>query len=134
MGRIALIINHAHNKIYSKRVGFFGMFEAINDDRVSDMLFKEAESWCRRKRLDNLLGPVSLSTNHECGLLVEGFDTPPVIGIPYNPASVAFIKNQEGFLSKTSYVADISYHVLGYGRNLSGIDYIAFHGFFLASG
>ena len=57
-----------------------------------------------------------------------------VIGIPYNPASVAFIKNQEGFLSKTSYVADISYHVLGYGRNLSGIDYIAFHGFFLDSG
>jgi len=57
-----------------------------------------------------------------------------VVGIPYNPASVAFIKNQEGFLSKTSYVADISYHVLGYGRNLSGIDYIAFHGFFLDSG
>ena len=48
-----------------------------------------------------------------------------VIGIPYNPASVTFIKNQEGFLSKTSYVADISYHVLGYGRNLSGIDFVA---------
>ena len=57
-----------------------------------------------------------------------------VIGIPYNPASVTFIKNQEGFLSKTSYVADISYHVLGYGRNLSGIDFVAFHAFFLDSG
>ena len=57
-----------------------------------------------------------------------------VLGIPYNPASVAFIKNQEGFLSKTNYVADISYQVLGYGRNLSGIDFIAFHGFFLDSG
>ena len=57
-----------------------------------------------------------------------------VLGIPYNPASVAFIKNQEGFLSKTNYVADISYQVLGYGRNLSGIDFVAFHGFFLDSG
>ena len=57
-----------------------------------------------------------------------------IVGIPYNPASVAFIKNQEGFLSKTSYVADINYHVLGYGRNLSGIDYVALHIFFLDSG
>ena len=86
VGRIALTINHVHNKIYSEQVGFFGMFEAINDDRVSDLLFKEADSWCRRKKLDKLLGPVSLSTNHECGLLVEGFDAPPVFGIPYNPA------------------------------------------------
>ena len=86
VGRIALTINHVHNKIYSEQVGFFGMFEAINDYRVSDLLFKKAESWCRSKRLNKLLGPVSLSTNHECGLLVEGFDIPPVIGIPYNPA------------------------------------------------
>jgi len=57
-----------------------------------------------------------------------------VIGIPYNPASVAFIKNQEGFLSKTSYVADISYHVIGYGKNLSGIDFFGLHAFFLDSG
>tara|TARA_B100000029_G_C17462591_1_gene919082 strand:+ start:230 stop:1261 length:1032 start_codon:yes stop_codon:yes gene_type:complete len=57
-----------------------------------------------------------------------------IIGIPYNPSSVAFIKNQEGFLSKTSYLADISYHVMGYGRNLSGIDFVALHAFFLNSG
>jgi len=57
-----------------------------------------------------------------------------LLGIPYNPASVAFIKNQEGFLSKTNYVADISYQVLGYGKNLSGIDFIGIHAFFLDSG
>ena len=57
-----------------------------------------------------------------------------IIGIPYNPASVAFIKNQEGFLSKTNYVADINYHVLGYGRYLSGIDFIALLIFYLDSG
>ena len=57
-----------------------------------------------------------------------------IVGIPYNPASVAFIKNQESFFSKTSYVAGINYHVLGYGRNMSGIDFIALHAFFLDSG
>ena len=54
-----------------------------------------------------------------------------IIGIPYNPANVAFIKNQEGFLSTTNHVADIKYHVLGYGRNLSGIDFVALHIFYL---
>ena len=53
-----------------------------------------------------------------------------VLGVPYNPASIAFVKNQEGFLSKTNYVADISYQVLGYGRNLSGIDFVGLHAFF----
>ena len=57
-----------------------------------------------------------------------------ILGIPYNPASIAFVKNQEGFLSKTNYVADITYQVLGYGRNLSGIDFIGVHAFFLDSG
>ena len=57
-----------------------------------------------------------------------------VAGIPYNPANVAFIKNQEGFVSTTNYVADISYHVMGYGRNLSGIDFVALHIFYLDSG
>ena len=57
-----------------------------------------------------------------------------VLGVPYNPASIAFVKNQEGFLSKTNYVAGISYQVLGYGRNLSGIDFIGLHAFFLDSG
>ncbi|SVD02313.1 uncharacterized protein METZ01_LOCUS355167, partial [marine metagenome] len=85
VGRIALIINHAHNKTYSERVGFFGMFETINDSQVSDLLLNKAEKWCQKNKLKKLLGPVNLSTNHECGLLIDGFDTPPVIGIPYNP-------------------------------------------------
>ena len=86
VGRIAFVINHAHNETYSERVGFFGMLETINDREVSDLLFNTVETWCRKNKLNRLLGPVSLSTNHECGLLVDGFDTPPVIGIPYNPA------------------------------------------------
>ena len=50
---------------------------------------------------------------------------------PYNPASVAFINNQAAFLSQTQYVADISYSVMGYGRNLSGEDFVGVHIFSL---
>jgi len=57
-----------------------------------------------------------------------------VSGIPYNPASVSFVKGQEGFLSTTQYVAGISYNVLGYATNMSGVDYAGVHIFFLNSG
>ena len=57
-----------------------------------------------------------------------------VSGIPYNPASVAFIDNQQAFLSQTKYIADISYSVLGYGRNMSGTDFLGLHIFALDSG
>jgi len=57
-----------------------------------------------------------------------------ISGVPYNPASIAFIDNQEAFLSQTQYVADITYNVMGYGRNLSGSDFVGLHIFALDSG
>jgi len=85
VGRIALIENHIHNEMFSERVGFFGMFEVVNDKQASDLLLDKAAQWCRERNFSKLIGPVNLSTNHECGLLIDGFDTSPVIGIPYNP-------------------------------------------------
>ena len=85
MGRVALIENHVYNEMMPKQAGFFGMFEVVNDKQASNLLLSEAEQWCRKKNFSKLIGPVSFSTNHECGLLIDGFDTPPVIGIPYNP-------------------------------------------------
>ncbi|MCH2392725.1 MAG: hypothetical protein MK238_09360, partial [Nitrospinales bacterium] len=85
VGRVALIENHVFNKELPEQVGFFGMFEVVNDKQASDLLLDKAEQWCREKKFSKLVGPVSFTTNHECGLLVDGFDTPPVIGIPYNP-------------------------------------------------
>ena len=59
-----------------------------------------------------------------------------ISGVPYNPASIAFVDKQEGFLSHTNYVAGISYSVLGYSQNLnqSGTDYFGVHLFSLDSG
>ena len=42
-----------------------------------------------------------------------------ISGVPYNPASIAFVDKQEGFLSQTKYIADITYNVLGYSRNMN---------------
>ena len=34
--------------------------------------------------MKTLTGPVNLSTNHDCGVLVEGFEFPPAMMMPYN--------------------------------------------------
>jgi len=85
LGRIAAIVDHDHNRFHNEHTGFFGMFECVNDVEVSAFLLNTAAHWCRKKEMDRMRGPLSLSINHECGLLVENFDDCPVIGIPYNP-------------------------------------------------
>jgi GNAT superfamily N-acetyltransferase len=85
VGRIEAIINHAHNEFHGDRVGFFGAFESENDRTVSDALLASAARWLGDRRLQVMRGPVTHSTNEETGLLIEGFDEPPMIGMPYNP-------------------------------------------------
>ena len=55
-------------------------------------------------------------------------------GVPYNPASISFIKNSEGFFSVTNYFAGINYSVLGFATNMSGVDHAGVHIFALDSG
>jgi hypothetical protein len=60
-----------------------------------------------------------------------------ISGVPYNPASIAFVEKQEGFLSQTKYIADITYNVLGYSRNMNedmNTDFFGIHIFSLDSG
>ena len=85
VGRIEAIVNHAHNQFHDDRVGFFGAFESENDRTVSDALLASAARWLSERRLQVMRGPVTHSTNEETGLLIEGFDEPPMIGMPYNP-------------------------------------------------
>lgn len=85
VGRIAAIVNHAHNSIHNDKVGFFGFFESTNDRRVSDPLFQAAAHWLAERGMRVMRGPVSPSINDEVGLLVEGFDDPPQILMTYNP-------------------------------------------------
>jgi len=85
VGRIAAIDNPNHNRFHGTRDGFFGLFECVDDPGVAEALFTSASAWLRERRLATLLGPVSLSTNYECGMLAEGFDRLPAVQMPYNP-------------------------------------------------
>lgn len=85
VGRIAAIENRAHNEFHSDRVGFFGFFEAFDDQEAVNALFDAAAQWLTQRGLDTMRGPVSPSTNHETGLLVRGFRFEPTIMTAWNP-------------------------------------------------
>ncbi|MEU7895584.1 hypothetical protein AB0B45_22355 [Nonomuraea sp. NPDC049152] len=85
-GRIAAVHNPRHNQAHQARDGFFGQFECLDDHAVARALLDAATGWLRERGLDTMLGPVNFTTNDECGLLVDGFDAPPRVMMPYNPA------------------------------------------------
>ncbi len=84
VGRIAAITNRLHNEVHEDKVGFFGFFECAYDHEAANALFDAAAAWIRTKGMDTLRGPASFSTNDECGLLVDGYDTPPTLMMPHN--------------------------------------------------
>ncbi|MCC7354702.1 MAG: N-acetyltransferase, partial [Anaerolineae bacterium] len=65
--------------------GFFGFFETIQDYSVAEALLNTARDWVKARGMERLRGPANFSTNEECGLLVDGFDSPPVVLMTYNP-------------------------------------------------
>ncbi len=86
VGRISAIIDHNYNDFQKEKTGFFGFFESINDREVSGTLLSAAEKWIRDQGMNRVLGPTNPSTNYVLGLLIDSFDKPPVIQMPYNPA------------------------------------------------
>ena len=97
VGRIAAISNRLHNETHDDRVGFFGFFECIDDQRVADALLNTAAEWCRERHHDVLRGPASFSVNDECGLLVDGFESSPTLMMPHNPRYYIRLIERAGF-------------------------------------
>lgn len=85
VGRIAAVHNDLHVERHGDLTGFFGLFESERDPAISRALFDAAASWLRSRGLTTMRGPASFSLNEECGLLIHGFDGPPVVMMAWNP-------------------------------------------------
>ncbi|MEZ6119121.1 MAG: N-acetyltransferase [Pirellulaceae bacterium] len=83
-GRILAVVNHAHNRRYEEKRGFFGFFESIDNQDVANGLFHAARQWLGEHQITQLRGPCNPSMNYECGLLIDGFDRPPMFMMTYN--------------------------------------------------
>jgi hypothetical protein len=87
VGRISAQVDQLHLQQHKDATGFFGFLEAEDDAETFRSLLEAAEDWLREKGMQRIRGPFSLSINDECGLLIEGFDSPPPImlghALPY---------------------------------------------------
>ena len=92
VGRIAAIVNQAHLDTHKDETGHFGFLEARDDPALVAALLGKAADWLKNRGMKKMAGPFNFSVNEECGLLVDGFDTPPYVmmphGRPYYPAHV----------------------------------------------
>jgi hypothetical protein len=84
VGRIAAIDDALWNQFHDAETAFFGLFDVIDDPAVAAALLDRAAAFARGRGMKTLTGPMNLSTNHDCGTLVEGFDFPPAMMMPYN--------------------------------------------------
>jgi hypothetical protein len=110
VGTIAGIINHRHNEVHQEQVGFFGFFEVLQDREAAEALLETACDWVREKGMTAIRGPENPSQNEEVGLLVDGWNGPPVIMMTYNPRYYVDFIEGAGFykaMDLLAYMVDI---------------------------
>ncbi len=108
VGRIAAVHNDLHVDIHKELTGFFGLFECERNAAISNALFEAARQWLARRGLGAMRGPASFSLNEECGLLIDGFDGPPVVMMAYNPPWYVDLVEGYGFIKSKDLLA---YHL-----------------------
>jgi GNAT superfamily N-acetyltransferase len=86
-GRVAAIVDRNFNEYQKEDAGFFGFFESIDDLEVARAVMQSARKWLLERGAKVIRGPMNPSTNYECGMLVEGFDSAPNVMMPYNSPS-----------------------------------------------
>lgn len=79
VGRITAHVDRRFNEFQGNDWGLFGFFECEDDPEVAGALLDAAAGWLRERGRDRMVGPMDFTTNHECGLLVDGFERDPQI-------------------------------------------------------
>jgi len=98
VGRCNAFVNYNHNKHWNDKVGFFGQFESVDDQTVTDALLREASAWLKSKGMDTIRGPQNLPVNEATpGLMTEGFDSRPVVYYHYNKPYYEKLIRNAGF-------------------------------------
>jgi hypothetical protein len=97
VGRISAQIDQLHRQRYGENTGHFGSLEGIDDTEVFAALLRTAEEWLTARHTRHVSGPFNLSINQECGILVEGFDTPPMVMMPHSRVWYGRLLEEQGY-------------------------------------
>ena len=97
VGRITAIVNAGHSERYGEQRGFFGFFECDEDSAAAKALFEAAGNWLHGQGMTSIRGPANPSLNYECGLLIEGFNTPPFFMMTHNRPYYGQLVEENGY-------------------------------------
>jgi GNAT superfamily N-acetyltransferase len=113
VGRISAQIDHLAPRDPARPAGAFGLIAAEDDPAIFAALFAEAEAWLKARGMAVAQGPLNLSVNEEVGLLVDGFETPPMVMMGHDPRYVAARIEQQGYARAKdvyAYLGNVSGH------------------------
>ena len=117
LGRIGAFINESHDRQHADNTGFFGYFDCVDDSQVANALLAEAESWLKEKGRTRVVGPTQWSVNEECGLLINGFEHPPAMMMPFGKPSYQTYIEEYGFKKGVDLLAFQAQLFAGYPRS-----------------
>ena len=79
VGRVSAQIDDLGIEHLGEKIGNFGFFECEDDVEAATALLNVAEDWLRTEGMDKIYGPYCPTLNEEPGILVDGFDAPPMM-------------------------------------------------------
>jgi hypothetical protein len=97
VGRISAQIDQLHRQRYGADTGHFGLLESVEDTEIFAALTYTAETWLSERNTKYVSGPFNFSINQECGVLVDGFDTPPMVMMPHSPKWYGRLLEEQGY-------------------------------------
>jgi hypothetical protein len=105
LGRIAVLEHGGYNRHHGKEAAFFCFFDCEDDEDASLALFAAASDWARGRGLSSLLGPKGFVRTAGAGVLVEGFEHLPALGVPWNPPYFQRLFESTGFVKWTDFLS-----------------------------
>lgn len=97
VGRCSAQIDREHLRVHQDETGFFGFLDTIDDADVAHRLLASAESWLKARGMKRVRGPFSLTINEESGVLIDGFEHPPVLMMPHSTRYQAGLIESYGY-------------------------------------
>ncbi|MCX7184218.1 MAG: N-acetyltransferase [Nitrosospira sp.] len=123
VGRISAQVDQLHRQHHGADTGHFGSMECVDDTEVCAALVGVAEAWLAARHTRHVSGPFNLSINQECGILVDGFDTPPMVMMPHSPKWYGRLLEEQGYQpvkDLLAYWVDVDFEVPRVMRSLIG--------------
>ncbi len=105
VGRITAQVDREHLKRHADGAGFFGYFDTKDDGDTAKLLLAEAAKWLKAHGMEKMRGPFSLSINEETGCLIDGFQHPPMIGMPHHLPYQSKLIEASGFTKLKDFYA-----------------------------